>query len=130
MPSQSLKPYWIDEQDGSQEGYHYGETYAKALVFEYDGRSIRLILPELTAPTAVRVAAAAEDLLFLIGERLVQEDEEIEEGYGAMMIARRLPNSKDTYWLLVWHSLFPETMRFSGCLEWGSRSPALLPEDH
>jgi hypothetical protein len=87
-------------------------------------------VPELTVPTAVRVAAAAEDLLFLIGERLVQEDEEIEEGYGAMMIARRLPNSKDTYWLLVWHSLFPETMRYSGCLEWGSRSPALLPEDH
>ena len=130
MPNQPLTPYWIDEQDGRQEGYHYGEAYARSLVFEYDGRSIRLIVPELTVPTAVRVAAATGDLLFLIGERLVQEDEEIEEGYGAMMIARRLPNSNDTYWLLVWHSLFPETMRYSGCLEWGSRSPALSPEDH
>ena len=40
--------------------------------------SVRLIMPELTVPTAVRVAATTGDLLFLIGERLVQEDEDME----------------------------------------------------
>jgi hypothetical protein len=126
MPEQPRKPFWIDLHDGRQEGYRYGETHARSLTFEYEGRSIRLICPELTAPSAVRVVAAKEVLLILLGELVAQddEDEDAEEGYGAVMVARRLPHSNDTYWLLVWHLLFPETLEYSGCLERGSEPPA------
>ncbi len=71
-------------------------------------------MPQHMPPAAVKVAALTGDL-FLIGEQLDEEDEEdgdiIQGGDGIAMIARRHADREDTYWLCVWHNLFPQTLR-------------------
>jgi hypothetical protein len=72
-------------------------------------------VPETVPLTAVRVVAFASDLLFLMGEQLGEEDEDgwiIEGGDGIVMVARRHLKRDDTYWLLVWHCLYPEALRY------------------
>jgi hypothetical protein len=48
--------------------------------------------------------------LFLLGELLEEEDEDgtvIEGGDGVVMVARKHERLENTYWLAVWHCLFP-----------------------
>ena len=120
MPTAHPKPYWIDDLERKQEGYHYGDPDALPVTIQHEGRSLRLLMPKAVAPTAVRVTASAGDLLFLMGERLDEDGVDgsiIEGGDGVVMIARKHPELDDTYWLLVWHELFPETLQYSGCQE-------------
>jgi len=115
MTTPSQGPYWIDDLKEKQEGYRYGQADARDVIVEHEGRSLRLLIPELVPSTAVRVVAATEDLLFLLGEQLDEQDIEgeiTEGGDGVLMVARRLAGSDDTYCLSVWHCLFPETLQY------------------
>ena len=115
MPIASHKPYWVDELRREHEGYPYDDSSSRTLAVEHEGRSLRLLMPRYMPPTAVKVAASTGDLLFLMGEQFDEEDEEdgdlIQGGDGIAMIARRHPDRDDTYWLCVWHNLFPQTLR-------------------
>ena len=43
-----------------------------------------------------------------------EEDEEDwnEEGYGTLLVARRCPDRESTFWTLIAHTIYPETLRF------------------
>ena len=117
MSTQSPKRYWIDDLGRKHEAYHYDDAGARIVTVEHEGRSLRLLVPESVPLTAIRVTASVGDLLFLIGEQLDEEDEDgyvIEGGDGVVMVARRHPEKDDTFWLFVWHNVFPETLRVSG----------------
>ncbi len=116
----SRKPYWVDELGDKHEGYGYGDSNARTITIEHEGRSLQLLMPEYMPLTAVRVAALTGDLLFIMREQLDKEDEDgyvIEGGDGVLMVARRHADRDDTYWLFVWHSLFPQTLRCLGSEE-------------
>jgi hypothetical protein len=119
MPIPSQKPYWVDELRRKHEGYPYEDTSSRTLKVEHEGRSLQLLMPEYMPPTTVKVAASTGDLLFLMGEQLDEEEdgEIIEGGDGIVMIARRHVDRDDTYWLCVWHNLFPQTLRRLGSEE-------------
>jgi hypothetical protein len=112
MPTDASKPYWIDEFDGRHEGYTYDDSRTRILKFEHEGRSLELVMPETLRTTSVKVTASVGNLLFLIGEQSDDEDEEseFEEGFGVVMVARRHQQSDNTYWLAVWHDIWPETL--------------------
>jgi hypothetical protein len=108
------KPYWVDELGRKQEAYGYDDDGSDSLTVEHQGRSLHLLLPKLMPPVEFRVTASSGDFLFLIGEQQDEEDEDgevIEGGNGGVIIARRHPERRDTYWVFVWHYLFPETLR-------------------
>src|SRR4051794_6107491 len=112
MPVQSPEPYWIDELRRKHESNIYGDADARATTIEYEGRSLRLLMPDYTPPTAVRVVASSGDLLFIVGEQLDKVGEGgvvIEGGDGVVMVARRHAERDGTYWVFVCHSLFPES---------------------
>jgi hypothetical protein len=119
MPPKS-KPFWIDESGEKQEGYFYGESRAQVLSVEHAGRALRILMPEFVRPTAVKVTASAGDFLFLLGEELDEEDLDgdiIEGEDGIVMVARRHRERDDTYYLIVWHGLFPQTLVALGLRE-------------
>jgi len=110
MRSPAPKPYWIDELTRKHEGYAYGDSKAHVRTIEHEGRSLRLLVPEYTPPIDLKVTASVGELLFLLGEQREEEDEDgtvIEGGDGVVMVARRHESLDDTYWLAVWHRLFP-----------------------
>ncbi len=113
MPVPSQKPYWVDELSRKHEGYGYGDSNARTITVEHEGRSLQLLMPEYALPTEVKSVASSGDLLFLMGRQLDEEDEDgeiIEGGDGVLMVARRHADRDDTYWLAVWHNLFPQTL--------------------
>jgi hypothetical protein len=113
MPTAPSKPYWIDEFDGRHEAYSYDDSRTQVITLEHEGRSIRLVMPDSVRPTSVKVTASVGSLLFLIGEQCDNGDEEsdFEEGFGVVMVARRHQQRDDTYWLAVWHDIWPETLQ-------------------
>lgn len=112
----SAKPYWVDDgQWRRHEAYSYGDEGARVLDVEHDGRTLRVLFPETVPPTSVRKTALSpsDDLLFLVGEEEDDEDIEgdvIEGGEAVAMIARRHAGREDTYWILAYHNLYPETL--------------------
>jgi hypothetical protein len=111
MTIRSPEPYCVDELKRKHEGYPYDDSDTRVVAVEHKGRSFRLLMPDHMPPIDIKVTATAGDLLFLLGEQLDEEDEDgivIEGGDGIVMVARRHPNLGDTYWLAVWHCLFPE----------------------
>src|SRR5690349_10847838 len=113
MLNQSTKPYWIDDLQRKHEAYGYDESDVRYVEILYQGRTLRLIVPESIPLFDVKVSASVGDILFLAGEQLDEEDidgEIIEGGDGIVMVARRHRDRNDTYWLLVWHNLYPEAL--------------------
>src|SRR5690348_5973677 len=114
MTIRSPKAYWVDELMRKHEGYPYDDSDARALTVEHEGRFLRLLMPDCMPPIDVRVMASTGDLLFLLGEQRDEADEDgivIEGGDSVLMVGRRHPSLDATYWLAVWHSLFPEAAR-------------------
>jgi hypothetical protein len=115
MPLPSRKAYWIDDLQDKHEAYGYEDSDVRLLAIEHGGRSLQLLIPESIPLTSVKVTASSGNLLFLIGEQLEEDDIQgdiIEGGDGVVMIARRHPARDDTYWLLVWHNIFPEALEY------------------
>jgi hypothetical protein len=113
MTERPARPFWLDDLQRKHEAYHYGENETRIVEVEHEGRSLRILTPETVPLTSVNSVASVGDLLFLIGEQLGEEGVDgsiIEGGDGVVMVARKMENQADTYWLLVWHWLFPETL--------------------
>ena len=111
------EPYWVDELDRKHEAYRYGDSRAQAVTVEHEGRALQVLMPEYAPPTTLKVTASAGDFLFLLGETVDKEEEDgetIEGGEGVMMAARKHPERDGTYYVFVWHNLYPKTLR---CLE-------------
>ena len=111
-----VAPYWIDELGRKHEGSVYGDSDARA----NDPRARRashpaLRLPCLHAPDGYQGDGIGwRSSSFLLGEQLDEEDEDetvIPGGDGIVMVARRHKSLSGTYWLAVWHRLFPEAAR-------------------
>lgn len=116
MVPDPTKPYWVDDLRRKHEAYWYGDSRARAVTVEHEGRSLEILTPEFVPRTAIRVTASAGDLLFLVGMTLDEEDEDEDEeiikgGDGVVIVARKLPERIDTYFVSVWHILYPETLR-------------------
>jgi hypothetical protein len=114
MTAQLPKAYWVDELMRKHEGYPYDDSDAHAITVKHEGRSLRLLMPPGMPPIDVKVTASTGDLLFLLGDQMDEVDEDgivIEGGDGVLMVAQRHPSLDDTYWLAVWHCLFPEAAR-------------------
>ena len=45
MPPSLSKPYWVDEQLPKHEGYSYGDSDARLIAIEVDGKVVTVITP-------------------------------------------------------------------------------------
>jgi hypothetical protein len=114
VATRPVAPYWIDELGRKHEGSVYSDSDARAMTLEHEGHPVRLLMPAYTPPMDIRVTASAGDLLFLLGERLDEEDEDetiIPGGDGIVLVAGRHKSLSGTYWLAIWHCLYPEAAR-------------------
>ena len=117
MTIHSPQPYWLDELMRKHEGYPYDDSDARTITVMHEERALRLLIPDDLPPIDVKEMASTGDLLFLLGEQRDEEDEDgtvIEGGDGVLMVARRQEGSDSTYWLAVWHRVFPEAARRLG----------------
>ncbi len=116
MAETAQKPYWIDELLGKHEAYFYGESDrdSRTISLTIRGRSLSLIAPRFVPDFEVREARVTGDLLLIIGEPYVEDEveDEIEEGYGIILVARRCPDRESTFWTLIAHDLYPETLDY------------------
>jgi hypothetical protein len=116
MPDTAQKPYWIDEQLGKHEAYFYGESDhdARTISLNIRGRTLSLIAPHYVPEFEVREARVTGDLLLIIGEQSDEDaaDDEIEAGHGIVVVARRCPDRESTFWTLIAHDLYPETLDY------------------
>jgi hypothetical protein len=114
MAETAQKPYWIDELLGRQEAYFYGESDrdSRTILLTIRGRSLSLIAPRFVPDFEVREARVTGDLLLIIGDASVEDEveDEIEEGYGIIVVARRCADRESTFWVLIAHELYPETL--------------------
>ena len=113
MTDRLAKPFYLDVLTRKHEAYPYDESESSVVEVDHQGRTIRLIVSEYRLPASFRVSAIEGDVLFLIGKQLDFQDEDgrvIEGGDGVLVVALRVEGRTDTYWALVWHSLFDWTI--------------------
>jgi hypothetical protein len=116
MPPTAQKPYWVDEDLNKHEAYFYGESASdsRPIALKAQGRSLTLIAPLSVPEFEVREARVSGEYLFIIGEQIEDEDDDDvdEEGYGIILVAKRCPDRDSTYWTLIAHDLYPETLEY------------------
>jgi hypothetical protein len=115
MSPDAAKPYWVDEMVPKHEAYHYGERDTRMAQVAVDSRMINLIVPDYEPEFEPRFVRMAEDTLVTAGVVIPDADDEEdwnEEGYGTFLIARRCRDREATFWTLVAHEAYPETMGF------------------
>lgn len=107
------KPYWVDDQLNRHEAYFYGESDSdsRAMAVNVQGCPLTLIAPLYTPDFEIREARLSGEYLFIIGEQLEDEDED-DERYGIMVVAKRCPHRDSTFWTLIAHTLYPETLEY------------------
>jgi hypothetical protein len=128
MPDTAQKPFWIDEQLSNHEAYFYDESDhdSRTISLNIQGRPLKLIAPHYVPEFEVREARVTGDLLVIIGEQSDEDtaNDEIEEGYGIIVVTRRCPDRESTFWTLIAHDLYPET------LDYVADSPTSQAEPH
>jgi hypothetical protein len=121
MPPTALKPYWVDEQLNLHEAYFYGESEpdSRPIALKVQGRALTLIAPVYIPKFEIREARVSGEYLFILGEQLEDEEEDDdvdEEGYGIILVAKRCPDRDSTFWTLIAHTLYPETLAYMNSL--------------
>ena len=123
MPPDIQKPYWVDDQLNLHEAYFYDESErdSRPIPLEVQNRSLNLIAPNYVPDFEIREARVSGEFLFIIGEQLPDEDDEDEdeseeEPYGILLVAKRCPDRDATFWTLVAHTLYPETLEYMNSL--------------
>ena len=115
MPPTAQKPYWIDEDLNLHEAYSYGESASdsRPITLKVRGHSLTLIAPHYVPEFEIREARDSGEYLFIIGEQIEDEEEDVDdEGYGIILVAKRCPDRDSTYWTLIAHDLYPETLEY------------------
>src|SRR5438477_2442082 len=115
MPPTAQKPYWVDEQLNLHEAYFYGESESdsRPIALKAQGRSLTLIAPRYVPEFEAREARISGEFLFIIGQQVEDEDDDVDvEGYGIILVAKRCPDRDSTYWTLIAHTLYPETLEY------------------
>src|SRR5262245_36423172 len=113
VPPDPAKPYWVDELVPKHEAYHYGESQARTVNIPVNGRLVGLIVPEYVPEFEPSFVRMADDTLMTAGIMIPDEEDEDdwnEEGYGIILIARRCTDREATFWTVIAHELYPETM--------------------
>jgi hypothetical protein len=119
MPTTAQKPYWVDEDLNKHEAYFYGESASdsRPIALKAQGRSLTLIAPLYVPEFVAREARLSGEYLFIIGEQIEDEDDDVDgEGYGIILVAKRCPDRDSTFWTLIAHDLYPETLEYMTCL--------------
>jgi hypothetical protein len=119
MPPTARKPYWVDEDLNLHEAYFYGESASdsRPMALTVKGRSLTLIAPLYVPEFEIREARVSGDYLFIIGEQVEDEEDDVEdENYGIILVAKRCPDRDMTFWTLIAHTLYPETLEYMTCL--------------
>jgi hypothetical protein len=121
MPSAARKPYWVDDQLNLHEAYFYDESErdSRSITLKVQNRSLNLIAPNYVPNFEIREARVSGAFLFIIAEQLPDEDDEYEteeEVCGMMLVAKQCPDRDSTFWTLVAHALYPETLEYMNSL--------------
>jgi hypothetical protein len=115
MPPTAQKPYWVDEDLNLHEAYFYGESTSdsRPMALNVRGRSLTLIAPLYVPRFEIREARVSGEYLFIIGEQIEDEDDGVDdEGDGIILVAKRCPDRDSTFWTLIAHTLYPETLEY------------------
>jgi hypothetical protein len=115
VPPTVQKPYWVDEALNKHEAYFYGESASdsRSIAFSAQGRSLTLIVPLYVPEFEAREVRINGEYLFVMGEQIEDEDDKVDqEGYGIILVAKRCPDRHATFWTLIAHDLFPETLEY------------------
>jgi hypothetical protein len=115
MPPTVEKPYWVDEDLRKHEAYFYGESASdsRSIALKAQGRSLTLIVPLYVPEFEAREACISGEYLFIIGEQIEDEDDDVDlEGYGIILVAKRCPDRDATFWTLIAHDLYPQTLEY------------------
>jgi hypothetical protein len=107
--------YWIDEDLNKHEAYFYGESAfdSQPVALNIRGHLLTLIAPLYVPQFEVREARISGEYLFIIGEQLEDEEDDVDnESYGIILVAKRCPDRDSTYWTLIAHDLYPETLDY------------------
>jgi hypothetical protein len=117
MPPTAQKPYWVDDQLNLHEAYFYGESESdsRPIALTVQSRSLTLIAPAYVPEFEIREARLSGEYLFIIGEQLEDEDDDVDgddESYGIILVAKRCPDRDSTFWTLIAHTLYPETLEY------------------
>jgi hypothetical protein len=117
MPPSAQQPYWVDEDLYRYEAYFYGESASdsRPITLKVRGHLLTLIAPRFVPEFEVREARVSGEYLFIIGKQIEEENEDDnvdEEAYGIILVAKRWPDRDSTFWTLIAHALYPETLEY------------------
>ena len=115
MTPTTQKPYWVDEDLNLHEAYFYGESASdsRQIALSVRGRALTLIAPLYIPEFDIRKVRVSGEYLFIVGEQVEDEDDDVEdEGYGIIVVAKLCPDRDSTFWTLIAHSLYPETLEY------------------
>jgi hypothetical protein len=119
MPPTAQGPDWVDEDLNLHEAYFYGESASdsRLMALNVGGRSLTLIAPLYVPRFEIREASVSGEYLFVIGEQIEDEDDDADdEGDGIILVAKRCPDRDSTFWTLIAHTLYPETLEYTTSL--------------
>ncbi len=114
MPADVRKPYWVDDACPKHEAYRYGESEARRQALKVGDQTLDLLVPQYLPDFEVKLARLSDGFLFIIGEEILDEDQEEygEEICGIAIVAKRCAEDVSTYWTLIAHTIYPETLDF------------------